>query len=93
MHVYGVNGVSLPRTASSQYASGHAVSRSELRPGDMVFFYDPAYADPGTVATHASIYIGNGQIIHCSSNGGVKISSLSSSYFSTYYLGARRIVD
>ncbi len=90
MYVFGRHGVYLPHMCSGQYAMGTAVSRSDLRPGDLVFFYDPAYADPGSVSTHVSIYIGNNQVIHCSSNGGVKISTLSG-YFDVHYLGARRI--
>ncbi|GGY75066.1 NlpC/P60 family protein [Streptomyces nitrosporeus] len=49
-------GVSLPRTTYTQINAGRRVSRSELAPGDLVFFY------PGV--THVGLYIGGGQMIH-----------------------------
>ncbi|WLQ35797.1 NlpC/P60 family protein [Streptomyces castrisilvae] len=49
-------GVSLPRTTYTQINAGRRVSRSELAPGDLVFFYSGV--------THVGLYIGNGQMIH-----------------------------
>ena len=49
-------GVSLPRTSSAQSGVGRSVSRSELQPGDLVFFYSPV--------SHVGIYSGDGQMIH-----------------------------
>ena len=48
-------GVSLPHSSSAQYGSGRKVSRSDLRPGDLVFFYSPI--------SHVGIYIGGGRMI------------------------------
>lgn len=56
-------GVSIPRTSQAQYHSSKRVSRAELQPGDLVFYY------PGI--THVAIYVGNGQIIHAPSTGSV----------------------
>lgn len=53
---YRAAGVSLPRTTYSQIDAGRRVARSELRPGDLVFFYSGI--------SHVGIYIGNGQMIH-----------------------------
>jgi cell wall-associated NlpC family hydrolase len=53
---YRSAGISLPRTTYSQINAGQRVSRSELRPGDLVFFY--------AGITHVGIYVGNGQMIH-----------------------------
>ncbi|MFD8412877.1 NlpC/P60 family protein [Streptomyces sp. NPDC059650] len=53
---YRSAGLSLPRTTYTQINAGRRVSRSELAPGDLVFFY------PGV--THVGLYIGNGQMIH-----------------------------
>ncbi|MEU1369313.1 NlpC/P60 family protein [Streptomyces sp. NPDC005803] len=53
---YRSAGVSLPRTTYTQIAAGRRVSRSELEPGDLVFFYSGI--------SHVGLYIGNGQMIH-----------------------------
>ncbi|MBB6421298.1 C40 family peptidase [Streptomyces sp. AK010] len=53
---YRAVGVSLPRTTYSQIAAGRRVSRSELLPGDLVFFY--------AGISHVGIYVGNGRMIH-----------------------------
>lgn len=53
---YRSAGLSLPRTTYAQINAGQRVSRSELRPGDLVFFY--------AGITHVGIYVGNGQMIH-----------------------------
>ncbi|MFB7058983.1 C40 family peptidase, partial [Streptomyces vinaceus] len=49
-------GVSLPRTTYTQINAGQRVSRDQLAPGDLVFFYSGV--------THVGLYIGNGQMIH-----------------------------
>ncbi|TXS37598.1 C40 family peptidase [Streptomyces sp. OR43] len=53
---YRSAGVSLPRTTYTQINAGQRVSRSELAPGDLVFFYSGV--------THVGLYIGNGRMIH-----------------------------
>ena len=82
MYVYAQVGVSLPHNAATQYGMGVAVSRGDLQPGDLVFFYGLG---------HVGLYIGGGSFIHAPHTGDVvKISSLSGSYASSY-VGARRI--
>ncbi|MFF2376982.1 NlpC/P60 family protein [Streptomyces xiamenensis] len=54
-------GVSLPRTSQSQSGAGTRVSRDQLAPGDLVFYYSGL--------THVGMYIGNGQIVHASRPG------------------------
>ncbi|MBB1246974.1 C40 family peptidase, partial [Streptomyces durbertensis] len=49
-------GVSLPRTTYTQVNAGRRVSRDQLAPGDLVFFYSGL--------THVGLYVGNGQMIH-----------------------------
>ncbi|WP_162449948.1 NlpC/P60 family protein [Phytoactinopolyspora mesophila] len=56
-------GVSLPRSSGSQINVGTRVSRSQLQPGDLVFYYSPI--------SHVGIYIGNGQIVHATRPGDV----------------------
>jgi cell wall-associated NlpC family hydrolase len=86
-YVFRQCGYSINRTAAAQYSNGSYVSYSDLQAGDLVFFAN-TYSASGI--THVGIYIGGGQFIHCA-NGGVKISSLSESYYSSRYYGARRI--
>ncbi|MBE7009559.1 MAG: NlpC/P60 family protein, partial [Ruminococcaceae bacterium] len=63
--------------------------RSELQPGDLVFFSSPS---SGGSINHVAVYVGNGQIIHARySVGRVYTNSLSEKYYSTYYAGAIRI--
>ncbi len=90
MWLYKQFGYSLPHTASGQYANcGYKVSRSELQPGDLVFFASPG---SGGSINHVGVYIGNGEIIHARySVGQVYRNSLSENYYSTYYVGAIRI--
>lgn len=80
MYVYAKVGVSLPHSSRMQYGCGTPVSRSNLQPGDLVFFYNPIH--------HVGIYIGGGQMIHAAGTGkDVRISAV---WGSTYY-GACRI--
>ena len=89
MYIFAQVGVKLPHGATSQLSYGASVSRSELQPGDLVFFQDY-----GAVASHAGIYIGGDQFIHASSsyyNGHcVVISSLTETYYNSHYYTARR---
>jgi cell wall-associated NlpC family hydrolase len=82
MYVYAQVGVSLPHNAAAQYGYGSPVSRSQLAPGDLVFFNGLG---------HNGIYIGGGQFIHSPHTGDVvKISSLGDSWYAATYVGARR---
>ena len=87
-YVFRQCGYSITRTATTQNGDGYQVSRSDLRPGDIIIFYNSAK----TAIGHSGIYIGNGQFIHASSSGGrVMISDLSSSYYDTHFYSARRV--
>lgn len=54
-------GKDLPRTSAAQSEVGEPVGKDELKPGDMVFFYDPV--------SHVGIYAGNGKVLHASTSG------------------------
>lgn len=91
MYVYSQHGYSLPHSATSQWQSGlgtRVYSISELQPGDLVFFNDPS-RNAGKACSHAGIYTGDGQFIHSSSSrsGSVIVSSLTSGYYNTYFVG------
>jgi len=83
VYVYGRLGVSLPHYTVSLWNSGAHVSRDQLAPGDLVFFYS---------LDHVGIYLGGGLFIHAPHTGTVvQISSLNSSWYSSAYDGAVRI--
>lgn len=81
-------GYSPYRTSSDQYKMGTYVSKSELQPGDIVFF-------AGTYKSgisHVGIYVGDGKFIHApNSNSVVRYDTLSSGYYAEHYYGARRM--
>ncbi len=79
---YKAAGVAIPRTSKAQSTFGTPVSKANLQPGDLVFFYSPV--------SHVAMYIGNGQMVHSSSAGKpVSVVSLDSM---PNYQGARRVV-
>jgi cell wall-associated NlpC family hydrolase len=83
MYVFAQVGISLPHYAASQYGYGMPVSKDQLEPGDLVFFDGLG---------HVGIYVGGGNFIHAPHTGDVvKISSLSESWYTEMYVGARRI--
>ncbi|MBR5381756.1 MAG: C40 family peptidase [Oscillospiraceae bacterium] len=88
-YVYGQHGYNLERRASHQYRdNGYSISKSELQAGDLVFF-----STNGSSVTHVGIYIGDDQFVHAStSDTGVIISDLTSSYYTRNWFGAKRIV-
>ena len=82
-------GYSVNRTASAQMDNGTAVDRSQLQAGDLVFFNS---GNSSKRATHVGIYVGNGQFVHAStSTTGVIVSDLNSSYYTSTFVGARRL--
>lgn len=73
-------GISLPRTSQSQFSAGTSVSKGDLQPGDLIFYY-------GGI-THVGMYIGNGQIVHAANpRSGVVTAGVNS----MPYQGARRV--
>jgi cell wall-associated NlpC family hydrolase len=78
-YAYKAAGISLPRTSQAQSTTGMAVSRSQLQPGDLVFYGSPVH--------HVGIYLGDGKMVHAPDTGDVvKISPLQNDYS-----GARRV--
>lgn len=79
--------ISLPRTSAEQARMGVAVGRSELQPGDMVFFNTA-----GRRISHVGLYIGNNRFIHAPRTGkSIEITSLGNKYWNSKYVTARRI--
>jgi len=84
-YVFKESGIDLPRTTSEQFIVGTSVDRSRLQLGDLVFF---STYEPGP--SHVGIYIGGGRFVGAA-NSGVIISDINSSYYSSRYVGARRV--
>ena len=81
--VYAHFGITLPHWSGSQYGLGRRVSRTRLRPGDLVFFDGLG---------HVGIYVGGGRFIHAPHTGTrVAIDPLSG-WYAARYDGARRLV-
>ncbi len=77
---YRSSGTSLPRSSRAMSRVGTPVSRSELQPGDLVFFYEPV--------SHVGIYVGGGKIVHASTRKSpVKVSDMNRMPFTS----ARRV--
>ena len=83
MWAYAQAGIYLPHYTGAQWNVGRHVSRSELRPGDLVFFHSDLH--------HMGMYVGNNTFIHAPHTGDVvKYSSLSG-YYAANYAGAVRV--
>jgi len=80
-------GLELPRTAYMQSQLGDEVAKQELQFGDLVFFKTARYAP----ITHVGIYIGEGLFANAACSRGVTVASLSSTYWTKRYVGARRL--
>ncbi len=91
MYVMNVFGIQLPHQSGMQYNYGFSVEKENLIPGDLVFFSSKSTSG----VAHVGIYVGNGNFIHASSGSAksVTISPLSANYYTTHYLGARRLIQ
>ncbi len=88
-YVYKNFGYTLSRSSAGQASNGVEVEKSDLQLGDIVVFNNSSNSRIG----HVGIYIGGNQFIHASSPGDVvKITSLSTSYYSNRYVTSRRII-
>ena len=83
-------GVTLPRRSRDMVTSGVHVARSDVEPGDLLFFATMG----GRTVSHVGLYIGGGQLIHSSSSrsGGVIISNFNSAYYVRTFVTARRVL-
>jgi len=82
-------GITLPRTAQSQYDFVTHISDAEAEPGDLVFF-EGTY-ESGTYITHVGIYVGNGRMFHASSGKGYCCySSINTAYYQNHLVGFGR---
>ena len=87
-YVFGQNGVSVPRTVTEQFRAGRDVDPPAMEAGDLVFFTTVTKG-----ASHVGISIGGDEFVHApSSRGEVRVERLSAPYWSTRFVGARRVL-
>ena len=79
-------GIELSRTTRTQVNEGIEVARSELQPGDLVFF------KTGKTDRHVGVYVGNGEFLH-SSIKGVQYTKLDKPFYKKNYWTSRRIIE
>lgn len=86
---HAVAGRQLPRRSEEMGKLGETITRSQLEPGDLVFFNTLARA-----YSHVAIYIGDGRFLHAPARGGrVRIEALDDRYWQARFNGARRLID
>ena len=87
-YVCRANGISIPRVADDQlHGPGTYVTRSQLQPGDLVFF------GSGDYASHVGMYVGDGMMIHSPSTGkAIQYTSIDSSYYTSRFIGGKRVI-
>ena len=79
----------LPRRAADQAAATQSISRSELRPGDLVFFNTMNRA-----FSHVGIYLGNNRFLHSPATGGVvRVENMDITYWRKRFNGGRRLIE
>lgn len=83
-YIFAQNNVTLPRSSTQQSTAGTFVARSQLQPGDLVFFYSPIH--------HVAVYIGDGKILHTFGEGGVTVTDLNTGWWDEHYTTARRVL-
>lgn len=83
-------GITMPHSSHDQYSIGVRIEKSQLMPGDLVFF---KYSTSSYRLNHVGIYVGAGNFIHSPVPGqAVQIDSLTTGYFANYYYGATRVI-
>lgn len=80
--------IKLPRSSNEMASVGARIDRSELRPGDLVFFKNSRNR-----INHVGIFIGNDTFIHSSLSKGITCDTLNASYYDKRYATAVRILD
>jgi cell wall-associated NlpC family hydrolase len=86
-YVFAQHGIRVPRTVGEQFREGMDVRTDGLEAGDLLFFSTEA---PGP--SHVGMVIGGDEFVHApSARGEVRVERLSSSYWASRFVGARRI--
>jgi cell wall-associated NlpC family hydrolase len=85
--VFARHGLTLPREVRDQYDEGQRIARGDVQAGDLVFFHTVSRG-----ASHVGIALGAGEFVHApSSRGVVRVERYTSAYWSSRWVGARRV--
>lgn len=87
-YVYAVHGYNIGGYTGAQIEQGAPVAKSDLLPGDLIFFKDTITGKKGL--SHVGLALGDGKFIHLG-NSGCTIQDLDSKYWTEHYMDARRI--
>jgi cell wall-associated NlpC family hydrolase len=88
-YVFAQYGIIVPRVVEEQYRVGDDVKPSQIKPGDLLFF-----STKGPGASHVAIAVGENRFVHApNSTGVVRVEALTSTYWKSRYIGARRIAS
>ena len=86
-YVFGQYGIFIPRIVEEQWQVGDKIREKDIKPGDLLFF-----STKGPGVSHVAIALASERFVHApNSTGVVRVEALSSSYWGSRYLGARRI--
>ena len=86
-YVFTRHGLAVPRTVAAQFQAGAPVSAADLRAGDLVFF-----ETAGRSASHVGMVVSGDAFVHApSSRGEVRIEHIGTPYWSSRFVGARRL--
>jgi cell wall-associated NlpC family hydrolase len=85
-YVFGRHGVFVPRTVVEQFGWGRPIGADAIAPGDLVFF------DTSGGPSHVGLAIGGDAFVHApNARGEVRVERMSSAYWSSRFIGARRV--
>ena len=86
-YVFARYGIDIPRVVEDQWLVGDKIEPKNIKPGDLLFF-----STKGPGASHVGIALDGERFVHApNSSGVVRVETLSSDYWTTHYIGARRI--
>ena len=86
-YVFAQYGIAVPRIVEEQWQVGDKVKSSDIKPGDLLFF-----STKGPGVSHVAIAVDGERFGHAPNSAGVvRVEALSSAYWGSHYLGARRI--
>jgi cell wall-associated NlpC family hydrolase len=86
-YIFGQYGINVPRVVDEQWQVGKKIKPSKIQPGDLLFF-----STNGSGASHVAIAVDEERFVHApNSDGVVRVEALSSAYWGSRYVGARRI--